>query len=66
MVVILGVTYITDKEAAQRYGYSVSWFQKLRMKKESPKFIKLRGKGKVLYPIDELDQWFRQNLQASE
>jgi predicted DNA-binding transcriptional regulator AlpA len=58
MIEIMGKQYITDKEASKRYGYSVSWFQQLRSKKEPPNFIKIRGKGKVYYPLKDTDEWF--------
>ncbi len=63
MIDILGVTYITDKEAAQRYGYSTAWFQKQRSQKKQPAFVKLQGKGKVYYPLEETDLWFKEHLQ---
>ena len=66
MINILGTEYITDKEAAQRYGYSQSWFQQRRCKHLAPKFVKLQGKGKVFYPVTETDQWFRENIQSSD
>lgn len=66
MIKILGTEYITDKEAAQRYGYSQSWFQQRRCKNLPPMFVKLQGKGKVFYPLDATDQWFRQNIIPSD
>ncbi len=63
MVEILGVKYITDKEASQLYGYSVSWFQKRRHKKLPPPYIRLlEGNGKIFYPIEELNKWFKDNI----
>lgn len=58
MIEVDGLKYITDKEAAKIYGYSVSWFQKQRRKKQPPPFIQINGKGKVYYSIDELNKWF--------
>ena len=62
MIEIMGIAYITDKEASHRYGYSVSWFQQQRHRKKPPPFIKIQGKGKVYYSVDELNRWFRENI----
>lgn len=62
MIELNGVRYITDKEASQIYGYSVSWFQKQRSKKQPPPFIKIQDKGKVYYSIEELNKWFKDNI----
>lgn len=59
---IMGVTYLSDKEAACRYGYSQSWFRFCRSKKKGPKFVRLQGRGKALYPITETDEWFKRNI----
>jgi predicted DNA-binding transcriptional regulator AlpA len=64
MINIMGKVYINDKEAAQRYGYSQAWFQNCRHKKIGPPFVKLQGKGKVYYPMDEADEWFKKNMQV--
>jgi hypothetical protein len=66
MIEIMGVKYISDKEASYRYGYSQSWFQKCRYEGNGPQFVRLQGKGKVLYPVDKLDEWFRLNLVNGE
>lgn len=50
--------YIDEKKAANRYGLSTSWFQRERWKGTGPKFIKVNGAGKILYPVNETDQWF--------
>lgn len=63
---ILGIKYMTDKEAADRYGYSQSWFQKARWKGNSPPFLKFRGKGKVLYDVMATDLWFKENMIEGE
>jgi hypothetical protein len=62
MIEILGIAYMTDKEAARKYGYSTHWFQKQRSMKLPPPYVKLRGKGKVYYPVEELDRWFTENI----
>lgn len=66
MLEIFGKKFITDKEASKRYGYSKSWFQQRRCKKLFPKFFRLNGNGKVLYPLDETDEWFKGSIQPSE
>ena len=48
--------YINEKEAVFRYSYSRAWFQRARWAGDGPKFIKIRGK--VLYPLQETDEWF--------
>lgn len=63
MVEIMGKKYICDKEASKRYGYSRSWFRSARSTGNSPTYIKLKGKGRVLYPLAETDQWFEINLK---
>jgi hypothetical protein len=50
--------FITEKEAAQRYCYSASWFRKRRSLKEPPPYIKVNGK--ILYDVDVVDAWFRE------
>lgn len=60
MISILGVQYITEKEASIRYSYSRSWFQARRMNKLEPKFVKLQGK--ILYPLAQIDKWFKDHL----
>lgn len=59
---ILGVRYITDKEASARYGYSQSWFRQRRHNNVEPHYVRLEGKGKAWYPIDETDKWFKDNM----
>ena len=48
--------YIDEKQAVYRYSYSHAWFQRARWAGDGPKFIKIRGK--VLYPLQETDDWF--------
>ena len=59
MINIMGKNYITDKEAAQLYGYSRSWFILQRHKKKGPKFVKLNDRGKILYPVHDTDEYFK-------
>ena len=65
MVTIMGKSYITDKEAAQRYGYSQQWFRLCRHNKVGPPYVKLQGKGKVYYSVEEIDKWFTDNMIMS-
>ena len=64
MIKLLGLEYITDKEASLKYGFSQDWFKKVRVQKRGPKYIKLEGK--VLYPVHDTDEWFRKNIKSSE
>jgi predicted DNA-binding transcriptional regulator AlpA len=59
---ILGVQYMTDKEAAVRYGYSQSWFRQRRYDSTGPQYVRLKGKGKAWYPLKETDEWFKKNM----
>ena len=59
MIKILGEVYISPKEASRRYGFSVQWFQSKRSKKEAPEYVRVEGKGKVFYHLDNTDAWFR-------
>jgi phage pi2 protein 07 len=63
---ILGIKYMSTKEAVNRYGYSQSWFQQRRMNGFQPKFVKIQNKGKVYYPVNETDEWFKKNIISSE
>jgi len=62
MIEIDGNKYITDKEASHIYGYSVSWFQKQRHKKQPPPYIRIQDKGKIYYSVNKLDKWFKDNI----
>lgn len=64
---INGKKFISDKEASHRYGKSVSWFQKKRLKKNMckkkyPPFMKIEKTGNVYYSVEELDKWFEENI----
>jgi len=63
---IKGKKYLTEKEAAVRYGYSPAWFQRARHNDDSPPYVKLQGKGKVLYPLEEVDTWFDENMKLTK
>lgn len=49
--------YQSESEASNRYNYSKYWFQKSRWAGYGPPFLKIRGK--VLYPLEETDAWFK-------
>lgn len=63
MLDILGTKYLSEKEVAHRYGYSQSWFRKRRWKNEEPAYIKFDQKGRILYPLDKTDEWFKKKLR---
>jgi len=64
MIKILGIDYMTSKECADRYGHSESCFEKRRMEKKPPSFIKLQGK--ILYEVGETDEWIKNNMKKME
>lgn len=49
---------VTPAEAATMYGYTVGTLAQLRHRRQGPRFYKI-GK-KVLYFIDDLESWTRQ------
>jgi len=49
---------LSEREAAQRYPYSVHWFRRARWMGNGPSFIKVGRR--IMYPLSELDQWFNQ------
>jgi predicted DNA-binding transcriptional regulator AlpA len=66
MIEINGVQYISDKEASEKFGYSQSWFQKVRYEGNGPKYVRIKNKGKVLYPLKDLNEWFCSNLKERD
>ena len=66
MIDIMGRKFITDKEAAERYNYSQTWFQHARLNKTGPKYIQIKDKGRVLYPLIETDEWFKARMEMKE
>ena len=60
MIDLFGKKYITDKEAAKKYSYSVTWFKMQRCKKLEPHYIKLHGR--VYYEVDVLDKYFKEKI----
>lgn len=61
MLIIDGVEYLVEKEAAQKYGYSIHWFRKARYTDKTPKYYKLNGK--IFYTTSDLDIWFKDHLE---
>lgn len=49
--------YMTEKEAAIRYGYSVHWFRRTRWEGNGPPFLKMNNSqtGRIFYPIEQTD-----------
>jgi predicted DNA-binding transcriptional regulator AlpA len=62
MIEISGKKYLTQKEVSYKYGMSTSWLELRRWKKDSPPYVRLQGKGKVFYPEQETELWFKNNL----
>jgi hypothetical protein len=54
--------YLTDKEAATRYGFSDSWFQKQRCKDQGPPYIRVFNK--IYYDQSILDEWFKKQRKV--
>jgi len=62
MIEIDKVKYITVKEASKRYGFSISWFKKKRFEKTPPFSTRFLNRGKILYPLESTDRWFKENI----
>jgi len=67
MIEIFGIKYITEKEASQRYAYSESWFRLQRKHKLCPKYTRIgvKKRGRVYYPLDATDHWFKMQLEMN-
>jgi hypothetical protein len=63
---IMGIQYLTEKEAANRYGYSQSWFMRGRIEGFGPNFVQIKNHGRVLYPLEETDKWFKERMRENE
>ena len=66
MMQMIGINYLTEKEASNRYGYSKSWFEKKRLEHKGPRYIRLNFNSRILYPVDETDNWFKSRMMARE
>ena len=63
----MGIKFLTDKEASERYGYSRSWFQHKRNTNYGPPFVKMiGGASRVLYNLKNTDAWFSERLKNNE
>jgi hypothetical protein len=51
---------INEKEASERYGYSIHWFRKKRKDKGGPNFYKTFRK--IMYPLQETDEYFKRQI----
>jgi hypothetical protein len=60
-----GRKYLTKKEAAARYGYSVNWFNRQRTLHRPPEAIK-SDCGRVYYDLDKTDEWFRSAMHITK
>lgn len=63
---IAGIKYLTEKDASRRYGFSQRWFQEHRYQGNGPVCLQVCKKGKILYPLEQTDEWFRVNLKEVE
>lgn len=66
MIIFMGKKYIGEKEAAIRYGYSAVWFRLRRYAKRGPAYMRLDGRGKIYYELEETDQWFKDHMTRHE
>ncbi len=66
MIEMMNEQYLTEKEASQRYGYSSSWFSRARAQGYGPRYIQLREHGRILYPLDDTDKWFKDKVKDKE
>jgi hypothetical protein len=60
MIELFGKKYMTEKEAANKYGYSVSWFKMKRFNKLEPNYSKLEGK--IYYDCELLEKYFKDHM----
>lgn len=66
MIEMMNEQYLTEKEAAKRYGYSQSWLARARAQGFGPRYIQLRNHGRILYPLEDTDKWFREKMKEHE
>lgn len=65
MIECMGKKFITTKEASKRYGMSIEWFKKRRVKQLEPNFVQFSDNGLILYPLDEIEIWFKKKIQMN-
>jgi hypothetical protein len=66
MIKVMGIAYLTEKEASDRYGYSSAWFVRARKYNKGPKFIQIIDHGRILYPVEQTDAWFKERMREKE
>lgn len=66
MITIRGIEYLFQKEVTKKFGVSVSWLEKRRQKQINPKHVRLGDKGRILYPLKQTDEWFKEQLKLDE
>lgn len=62
MYKILGVKYLTPIEVSKRYGFTVNWLKQRRHLGKNPMYVKHKECARILYPLIETDNWFKDNL----
>lgn len=60
---VIGIEYLSVKEASRRYGRSISWFRERKKNKKAPYPFQLGGKGKLFYHLEKTDTWFQENMK---
>jgi predicted DNA-binding transcriptional regulator AlpA len=63
---IMGKKYLTEKEVADRYGYSKATIIKMRSDGNGPKYTQMRPHGRVLYSLENTDGWFNEMMKDKE
>ncbi len=70
MIKLFDREYLTEKEASAIYPYSIKWFQEKRQGKKKglscPPFIQIHERGKVFYPVIDLENWFKKKVAENE
>ncbi len=62
---IMGIKFLTEIEASERYGYSKAWFAHKRMARSGPPYIKMAD-NRVLYNLEKTDKWFKEKMVEKE
>ena len=63
---IMGKKYLSEKEAADRYGYSKSTFIRMRECNNGPKYVQFKPHGRILYSVEQTDFWFQERMKEKE
>lgn len=48
--------YLSEREASERYGYSLHWWRRKRWEGGGPRFIKMNRR--IAYRLDDLESYF--------